>query len=444
MKSLFSLVAFAVIVSACSSEAPAPDSERNVVVSLPTQLSNSERPTVLENIERGLWAADTVRVRLAAIEGGGGREVADGVIPPNGRLSARSRLRYELGVRPFMGLLKSSYEHETRVGDSNADLVLAGEILQQFAGAGTNTAVVVYAPLQRDLETDVEVAIRDNLYPSDGHLFAPPDVSTLSVRGRERRLQGLEVYLVSPPSEPWLGEVGERHKRAVRRFWYWWFSLQGARVRYVGASLEAAVHMAIDSEGDDERLREEFGPPPDAERPGKAEMRTVRDPPPCLDPERTVTSSAPTRLDAGPLMVGITWEGGDIDLDLHARAHSGAPELYFDHVRAPGALFEKRPAEIGETGARGFEWVTFENVNIRDVRLAVNFFEVVGDRELAQGPRGQLRVAFDGRCYVRDFSIRARRGNHGEGRDDPNRGGRPEWTDDLDLPGLVLASRAIP
>jgi hypothetical protein len=421
------------LVTACSSgcsneERLSGDARRDIAIVVPTQLPEQEAIPVAGAIHSGLINSAAANVGLSFVDGALGERFATAELVNDARVRANAPLRREL-TTPFMDQFVARYRE--RNGEAPLDLVAAADGMNRLAGSVTSTAVVIYAPLQRRVDTDVGVAIRDGLYPSLGFLFAPADASTLSVQGREHRLQGLDVYLVSPASETWTGESGQRYQRAVTRVWYWWATLQGATVRYIGPSLETAVRLAVDNEG---RPSEDYAPEPDPSE--KAEMLTVNLAPACIDPERTVTSSAAPSRTTGPLIVGITWQGGDTDLDLHARAHADAPELFFQQTTAAGAQFEKRPAAIGETGARGFEWVRFDNVNVRQVRLAVNLYEVIGREALAQGPRGQLRVAFDGRCYVHDFHLRARRGNAGAGRDDPNRGAREEWIE-FELAGIL-------
>src|SRR5437667_5469451 len=80
-----------------------------------------------------------------------------------------------------------------------------------------------------------------------------------------------------------------------------------------------------------------------------------------------------------------------------SRTSSRSPEGYYykDHRSSPG---------------REYEFIEFESpVDIREVEASVNFYK--GD--CPGGPRGEVRIEFDGRIYGATFSIPSSEGNQG-------------------------------
>src|SRR5581483_2870802 len=108
----------------------------------------------------------------------------------------------------------------------------------------------------------------------------------------------------------------------------------------------------------------------------------------------------------GPMKIGIRWKD-NIDLDLYATPHAGAETLFFQHPRSPEGFYYK---DHRSSPGREFEFVEFETpVDARQVEAFVNFYK--GD--CPRGPRGEVRVEFDGRIYSAPFSISASEGNRG-------------------------------
>jgi len=120
-------------------------------------------------------------------------------------------------------------------------------------------------------------------------------------------------------------------------------------------------------------------------------------------PENSLT---PPGTMVGPMKIGIRWKD-DIDVDLYATPHSGAETLFFQHPRSPeGYYYKDHRASPGKE----YEFIEFESpVDVREVEAFINFYK--GD--CPGGPRGEVRIEFDGRIYGAPFLIRAEEGNLG-------------------------------
>jgi hypothetical protein len=108
----------------------------------------------------------------------------------------------------------------------------------------------------------------------------------------------------------------------------------------------------------------------------------------------------------GPMKIGIRWKD-NIDLDLYAAPRRDAETLFFQHTRSPEGYYYK---DHRSSPGREYEFIEFESpVDVREVRASVNFYR----GSLDDGPRGEVRVEFDGKIYSAPFSIRASEGNRG-------------------------------
>src|SRR5204863_301727 len=113
----------------------------------------------------------------------------------------------------------------------------------------------------------------------------------------------------------------------------------------------------------------------------------------------------PTTM-VGPMKIGIRWKD-NIDLDLYATPHAGAETLFFQHVRSPEGYYYK---DHRSSPGKEYEFIEFESpVDIREVEAFVNFYK----GSCPGGPRGEVRIEFDGRIYSAPFSIPAEEGNLG-------------------------------
>src|SRR6185369_17602943 len=96
-----------------------------------------------------------------------------------------------------------------------------------------------------------------------------------------------------------------------------------------------------------------------------------------------------------------------IDLDLYATPRPGAETLFFEHARSPEGYYYK---DHRSSPGREYEFIEFESpVDCREVEAFVNFYK--GSRP--GGPRGEVRIEFDGKIYSAPFAIAGASGNRG-------------------------------
>lgn len=108
----------------------------------------------------------------------------------------------------------------------------------------------------------------------------------------------------------------------------------------------------------------------------------------------------------GRMKIGIRWKN-NIDLDLYAAPRPQAETLFFQHPRSPEGYYYK---DHRSSPGREYEFIEFESpVDIREVEASVNFYK----GSCPRGPRGEVRIEFDGRIYAAPFSIPAPEGNRG-------------------------------
>jgi hypothetical protein len=120
----------------------------------------------------------------------------------------------------------------------------------------------------------------------------------------------------------------------------------------------------------------------------------------------TLSDESPPTTLVGPMKIGIRWKH-NIDLDLYATPRQGAETLYFEHVRSPEGYYYK---DHRSSPGREYEFIEFESsVDAREVEAFINFYK----GRCPDGPRGEVRIEFDGRIYGAPFSISAEEGNLG-------------------------------
>jgi len=119
------------------------------------------------------------------------------------------------------------------------------------------------------------------------------------------------------------------------------------------------------------------------------------------------TAQTPPTTMVGPIRIGSRWQD-NIDLDVYATPRPGAQTLFFEHTRSPEGYYYK---DHRSSPGKEYEFIEFESpVDIREVEAFVNFYK--GRRP--GGPRGEVRIEFDGRIYGAPFAIPADEGNLGE------------------------------
>ncbi|HZR17237.1 MAG TPA: hypothetical protein VFE51_07915 [Verrucomicrobiae bacterium] len=262
------------------------------------------------------------------------------------------------------------------------------------------TVLLIGSPLYQDSK-EPDFSMVDGYFPSDGHLQAPRDKSVFGLSGPPvRALQVHWLYF----SDPWQNDL---YKEKVTRFWALYLQARSARLvtfcndaatafRSFSQTAETGLGLARNWSIDPQQTKIEML------RIGReVELADWIQGDSVLHP-----AQRPPSILFGPMKIGIRWKD-NIDLDLYATPHAGAETLFFQHPRSPEGFYYK---DHRSSPGREFEFVEFETpVDARQVEAFVNFYK--GD--CPRGPRGEVRVEFDGRIYSAPFSISASEGNRG-------------------------------
>jgi hypothetical protein len=274
------------------------------------------------------------------------------------------------------------------------------------------SVLLIGSPLYEDAK-EPGFSMVDGYFPSDGHLQASREKSIYGFSENTEAIPPLVIHWVYF-ADPWVSEL---HKERISRFWTLYLERRAAQlaaftgdfpsvlqsfIRPVTGSKPAPKNWAVDhTQTKIEMLRV-----------GRTVDNTdwlTRD---RVDPEQT----APTTM-IGPMKIGIRWKD-NLDLDLYATARPGAETLFFQHLRSPEGYYYK---DHRSSPGKEYEFIEFESpVDVREVEAFINFYK----GRCPGGPRGEIRIEFDGRIYGGPFSISAEEGNLGR----TDRSQREFWT----------------
>ena len=264
------------------------------------------------------------------------------------------------------------------------------------------TLLLIGSPLYQDPK-EPSFSMVDGYFPSDGHLQASREDSVFGFTGQTNRLPSLAVHWLFF-GDPWTSDL---HKEKVARFWTLYFERRGGQL----ATFTQDVPTTLQAFG-----RATPGVPASARGWALDSQQTKLE---MLRVSRSVelsdwitrdalpdTAPRPPTVMVGPMKIGIRWKD-NIDLDLYATPRQGAETLFFQHTRSPEGYYYK---DHRSSPGREYEFIEFESpVDVREVEAFVNFYK--GSRP--EGPRGEVRIEFDGRIYGGSFSIEASEGNRG-------------------------------
>lgn len=297
---------------------------------------------------------------------------------------------------------------------------------ENLAGAGDAPVVVVLGnPLYLDPK-EPGFSMVDGYFPSDGHLTASREQSVFGLQGRTAALQGVVVHY-GWFGHPWVNEI---HRENIDRFWTLYLDRQGGKLATFCGDLPTVFHAVRSARDIPENPEHHYEFVPEK---SKVEMLRIareigvadwitRD----ISPEPHQT---PPRNTVGPMKIGIRWQT-DVDLDLYARPSRACETLFFEHTRSPEGYYFKDHRSSPE---REFEFIEFESpVDVWQAEASVNFYEGIA----RSGVEGEIRIEFDGRIYVGEFSLPSEHGNHGRA----GSGQAAFWTS-IDIPEILRLRR---
>src|SRR6266481_4375324 len=262
------------------------------------------------------------------------------------------------------------------------------------------TVLLIGSPLYQDAR-EPAFSMVDGYFPSDGHLQA----------SREQSIFGLTANAATTPSlaihwlyfhDPWVSDL---HKEKVTRFWTLYLERRGAQLAAFTSDFPAALQSfqqnALGTTAASKNWTVDSSQ-------NKIEMLRVSRNVEIADwlTRSTLSDESPPTTLVGPMKIGIRWKH-NIDVDLYATPRHGAETIYFSHVRSPEGYYYK---DHRSSPGREYEFIEFESpVDAHEVEAFINFYK----GRCLGGPRGEVRIEFDGRIYGAPISISAEEGNLG-------------------------------
>ena len=271
----------------------------------------------------------------------------------------------------------------------------------QFTTNAPSTVLLIGSPLYQDAK-EPGFSMVDGYFPSDGHLLAARDKSVFGIGDPAAMGEAFSVHWIYF-GDPWVSDL---YKEKVTRFWTLYVERRGGRLATFCGDFPTALQAFRSSSGtlaatprwsiDPQQTRIEML------RVGReVELADWIQRDALLEP-----AARPPSIIMGPMKIGIRWKE-NIDLDLYAAARPDAETLFFQHPRSPEGYYYK---DHRSSPGREFEFIEFESpVDARQVEAFVNFYK----GHCAGGPRGEVRIEFDGKIYSAPFSIAASEGNRG-------------------------------
>lgn len=261
------------------------------------------------------------------------------------------------------------------------------------------TVLLIGSPLYQDAK-EPDFSMVDGYFPSDGHLQATRERSVFGVSNRHT--PSLIVHWIYF-GDPWMNDL---YREKVNRFWALYLEQRGARLATFCADLPTALtgfQQGLANASEPTR-RWTLDP-----QQTKIEMLRIGREVELTDwiQRDTVSEAqhAPSVM-FGPMKIGIRWKG-NIDLDLYSSPRPEAETLFFQHPRSAEGYYYK---DHRSSPGREYEFIEFETpVDVRKVEAFVNFYK----GECPRGPRGEVRIEFDGKIYSASFAIEATSGNRG-------------------------------
>ena len=262
--------------------------------------------------------------------------------------------------------------------------------------------LLIGSPLYQD-EKEPDFSMVDGYFPSDGHLQASQEKSIFGISqdaGTPASLMTHWVYF----GDPWVSDL---YKERITRFWTLYLERRGDRLVSFSGDLPTALQGFNQDPAGLRPPTHHWSVDPEQT---KVEMLRIGREVELADwIQRDSILESPARAPSvmlGPLKIGIRWKD-NIDLDLYAAPRAGAETLFFQHPRSPAGYYYK---DHRSSPGKEYEFIEFDKpVDIREVEAYVNFYK----GSCPPGPRGEVRIEFDGRIYSAPFSIQASHGNRG-------------------------------
>jgi hypothetical protein len=264
--------------------------------------------------------------------------------------------------------------------------------------AGANV-LMIGSPLYQDAK-EPSFSMVDGYFPSDGHLQATREQSIYGFTGDPATTPHFNISWLYI-GDPWMSDL---HQSKVERFWTLYLDRRGSALAGFTSDRPSALQSFL-------RGTEASKPPARNwivdKTEAKIEMLRIgrsMETADWLTRDNLPANPPPPSIHVGPMKIGIRWKA-KIDLDLYATPRPDAETLFFRHVQSPEGYYNK---DHRSSPGKEYEFIEFEKpVDIREVEAFVNFYK--GD--CPGGPRGEVRIEFDGRIYSAPFHLDSEEGN---------------------------------
>src|SRR5262245_10728904 len=264
------------------------------------------------------------------------------------------------------------------------------------------SVLIIGSPLYQDVK-EPKFSMVNGYFPSDGHLQTTREKSVFGFTGETNSVPSLQLHWVYF-GVPWLSDV---HREQITRFWTLYLDRRGDQLITFCGDLATALQHYRQGISAGRSVANRWAVDPQQT---KIEMlRITRS----MQSHDWLTRDdlpdspqhAPSVM-VGPMKIGIRWQE-NIDLDLYSTPHRGAETLFFQHTQSPEGYYYK---DHRSSPGREYEFIEFEiPVDIREVEASVNFYK----GNCSDGPKGEIRIEFDGKVYSAPFAIIASEGNRG-------------------------------
>ena len=275
--------------------------------------------------------------------------------------------------------------------------------------ASTVSDVILLGSPVHDDPKDKGFSMSQGHIPGDGHLARSRQHTPYGIKGQETLLANWRVHL-GFPDETW--QRDDHHGYFVKRFWTLFIQGQDGVLSTFTSDLPTLFQRV---KGNASAPQQSY----DVQHTDKLEMILLRPP---VVKERTslyerpiTTEPAAAKLvrQAPKVEVGLTWDCGACDLDLHARyGRTGEVLSFLNTHTQEGTYFKDWTRSPRATN--GYETVAYQvPVDLKELFLAINFFGGTA----VDGVNGELRISLDGRTYAKRFHLDILEGNGGVGQE---------------------------
>ena len=307
-------------------------------------------------------------------------------------------------IREIRSFLSQAHERPVNSHLRFEGAVRLPQLLDFLAGPSTNipsTLLLIGSPMYEDAK-EPAFSMVDGYFPSDGHLQTTRERSIFGFAEERMLKPELAIHWLYS-GDPWVNEL---HKEKVTRFWSLYLERRGARLAAFSSDAVSVLQSFRHPGETGQRVAQ--GWTIDNKQTKIEMLRVTRDVGMAdwLTRDKLPEVQEPPTTMIGRMKIGIRWKD-EIDVDLYATPFQGAKTLFFQHKRSPEGYYYR---DHRSSPGKEYEFIEFETpVDIREVEASINFYK--GD--CVDGPRGEVRIEFDGRIYGAPFAIAAPYGNEG-------------------------------